>query len=46
MVGRDGHELARIALSTDQALPAAFAVRNDVVVSAHDSRLQRTLIPK
>jgi capsular exopolysaccharide synthesis family protein len=46
LVGRDGHELARIALSTDLALPAAFAVRDDVVISAHDSRLQRTLIPK
>jgi hypothetical protein len=46
LVGRDAHELARIALSSDLALPAAFAVRDDVVVSAHDSRLQRTLIPK
>lgn len=46
LIGRDGHELARIALSSDLALPAAFAVRDDIVVSAHESRLQRTLIPK
>jgi len=45
-VARDGREIARVGLPNEFSRPAAFAVMGDVLVTAHDTRLQKTLIPK
>jgi capsular exopolysaccharide synthesis family protein len=45
-VARDGREIARVGLPAEFSRPTAFAVMGDVLVTAHDTRLQKTQIPK
>jgi hypothetical protein len=46
VVARDGRETARVGLPNELVRPTAFAVMGDVLVTAHETRIQKTLIPK